>query len=270
MIQKIQEEIKDTLKKLVRMQGDFQKSLDELPAGSLTVRENHNSCYFYHSFRKDGRKANVYLNPRIPEDAFLISQLQHRRFIKKSLPALNNNILVLEKALEKLLPFVPEQIIQNLPQAYQEGKEETALWLPSDPFLADWVRQDYEKNSFRPEDLVHETLCGIKARSKSEAMIIDHLSYHQIPFRYDPVITVNEKRHSPDFILLRPRDRKQMYWEHLGRMDDPEYILKNAAKLMDYKEAGIRINDNLILTLEDRTNPLTSREISDTIEAWLL
>lgn len=270
MMQQIQQEIKDTLKQLTRMRDDFQKSLEELPEGNLTMRKNKNACYFYHGFRKNGKKINTYLNPGNASHTLLISQLQYRRFIKKSLPVLDKNIGVLEKALENLLPFDQEKIIKNLQAAYRERQNGNLLWLPPDSFLKEWASQEYEKNTSHPENLIHETLCGIKARSKSEAMIIDHLSYHQIPFHYDPVIAVNGKRYSPDFILLRPRDRKLKYWEHLGRMDDPEYVLKNAVKLMDYKKAGICVNDNLILTLEDRSHPLTSREISDTISACLL
>ena len=270
MIQGIQEELKDALEKLTRMKRDFQKSLSELPEGSLTMRKNKSSCYFYHSFRRNGKKINRYLNQRIPADASLISQLTRRQFIKKSLPILNKNIAVLERALENLLPFEPEQVMKTLSCAYRQGKKGAETWLYPDLFLREWAGREYEKNTSHPENLVHETLCGIKARSKAEAMIIDHLSDYQIPFRYDAVIEINGRRYSPDFILLRPRDRKLRYWEHLGKMEDTEYVLKNASKLMAYKEAGICVNDNLILTFEDRKHPLTSREISDTISTWLL
>lgn len=55
----------------------------------------------------------------------------------------------------------------------------------------------------------------------------------------------------PDFTILRPFDLKIFYWEHLGLIDNPEYLSKQNEKINVYYKHNIREGDNLILTKEE-------------------
>lgn len=258
------------LRQCKQLSEKFHLELERLPRGSLSAIKRGDKTYFYHNFWKDGKRIKLYLTPKRPESAFLIQQLKRRRFIQKSLAILDSDIKLLSGVLKNFRPYNPQDIAETLPKAYQEVPADKDLWLPSEPDLQNWAREPYEKSSFRPETLIHETISGIRVRSKSEAMIADMLFHFQIPFRYEPIIRAANKTYAPDFEILRLRDRQKLYWEHLGLLDKPDYVLENATKLLNYRQAGITAGNNLILTLEDKAHPLTSREILDIIRSRLL
>ncbi len=64
--------------------------------------------------------------------------------------------------------------------------------------------------------------------------------------------------------------RKVVYWEHLGLLDDPEYITRNLEKIDCYEENGIFLGDNLIITRETSEKPLNMKQVRRLIEHYLL
>ena len=66
------------------------------------------------------------------------------------------------------------------------------------------------------------------------------------------------------------RKRKTVYWEHLGKADDPGYIIRNMGKLMDYEKNGLILGDNLILTIETLKRPLDIRIVEEKVRLFLV
>lgn len=264
------EDMKQSLKQLERLSSAFHAELKNLPEGSLSIDQRKGRYYYYHCVWKNGTKRNTYLRPSRSGDAALIDQLKRGRFIRSSLPRIDGNIKALSTALKTFRPYNPKEIEDRFPPAYHGFTADNRSWLAQEPDLRDWARKSYQKNTSHPEGLIHETSSGIFVRSKSESMIANFLSQFQIPFRYEALLTANGNIYAPDFTLFRPRDHREMYWEHLGKMDDPDYVMENAKKLMDYRQEKIALHQNLILTFEDRQRPLTAKEIVDTIYAHLL
>lgn len=262
--------MKATLQQMKRLQISFQKELETLPSGSLYIQNSDSRRYYYYSFQKNGIWHRRMLKQKDAADAALSLQLKRRRFITSSLSVLGKNIAALNHALKNFTPYDPEKISSSLAPAYQDIREDQSFWLPKEPDPRQWAKASYRKSHGHPEHLIHETICGLMVRSKSEAMITDTLTQFGIPFRYEELLEIGEELFSPDFKILRLRDRKFFYWEHFGKMDDPEYAAKAAQKLISYKAAGIHTNHNLILTYEDTAHPLSSREIYDTISGRLL
>ncbi len=261
--------MQNALQQLRHLQKGFKKELENLPKGSLCAKTHKESTYYYHTVWNSKKKSYTYLNPRSLFGATMIQKLFRQRFLRHSLPVLEKNISALSHALKNFQPYDPNEIIEKLPVAYQGIPKGSGIWTSQESDLKTWANDSYPKNTSYSNELIHETLCGIFVRSKSEAMIADLLTHFQIFFRYEPLITANQKTYSPDFIILLPRDHETMYWEHLGQMDNPDYVVKNASKLMDYQKAGININQNLIITMETKSQPLTSKEILNTITARL-
>lgn len=54
----------------------------------------------------------------------------------------------------------------------------------------------------------------------------------------------------PDFTLLDVKHRREIYWEHFGMMDNPEYAYKAVLKLETYMKNGFYPGKNLLLTFE--------------------
>ena len=73
----------------------------------------------------------------------------------------------------------------------------------------------------------------------------------------------------PDFTFLRKRDCKEIYWEHDGRMDDPEYAEKAVRKINSYIANGIFPGDKLIISYETSGVVLNDRVIKMLIKKYI-
>ena len=144
----------------------------------------------------------------------------------------------------------------------------------------------------------YKTLRGEYVGSKSEVIIADRLFVKGIPYHYEiaftPEAIIDKSRPvidetgrllgyeaigfgpdspdtlHPDFYVLNKRTRKAYFWEHLGKMDDPEYCRKNFNRFMRILDAGYVIGEDLLVTHEDSKNPLMTESIDRIIERYLL
>ena len=107
-------------------------------------------------------------------------------------------------------------------------------------------------------------------RSKSEVMIADALEQAGIPYRYECPLQLGRAILHPDFTLLRIADRKHLYWEHLGKMDDPEYVIKNLRRIRLYEQNGIMPGIDLILTMETSWQPMNLSVIKQMIQTYCI
>ncbi len=73
----------------------------------------------------------------------------------------------------------------------------------------------------------------------------------------------------PDFMTLNIQARKEIWWEHLGMMDDPNYVENAIRKIVSYEQNGIFPGENLILTYETKKNPLNQKVIKMMIQRYL-
>ena len=113
-----------------------------------------------------------------------------------------------------------------------------------------------------PEEKVYQTKRGEMVRSKSELLIADLLYEMEIPYRYEPRVRMKGGNYKyPDFLILNRKTRQTIYWEHLGLMDDPDYLNNNLAKILEYGENGICLGKNLMITFETSEHPLNVRWI---------
>ena len=106
-------------------------------------------------------------------------------------------------------------------------------------------------------------------RSKSEVMISNILDEYNIPYLYEKPLRLGEyKVVSPDFTLLDMRTRNEVYLEHLGMMDDMEYLHKNMKKIKAYEDNGYYLGKQLLLTYETSNCPLNLRVVRGMIESY--
>ena len=110
-----------------------------------------------------------------------------------------------------------------------------------------------------------------RVRSKSEVIIADTLARHGIPYRYEyPLELKNDRTVHPDFLCLNVRTRAEFYWEHFGLMDDPDYLERTLLKLKSFAENHIIPGKNLIFTMESAACPLSTRQVENLINEFLL
>lgn len=128
-------------------------------------------------------------------------------------------------------------------------------------YLNNWKNQEYEVLAFKDNYPEYYTRKGIRVRSKSEVIIADTLDEMEIPFLYEKPLKLNSGIVHPDFTLLNIRERRELYWEHLGMMDDIDYRNNALIKIRNYESSGIYQHDCLILTFETSKYPLNTKEI---------
>lgn len=132
----------------------------------------------------------------------------------------------------------------------------SGVYVPLKQELDEWVNASYTNNPKEPQKLIHKTIPGILVRSKSEALIINALFGHKIPFRYECLLQIQNVSIYPDFTIRHPVTGEVYYWEHFGMMDNENYAHNVYSKLQLYQSAGIIPSMQLLTTFETRQNPL--------------
>lgn len=112
-----------------------------------------------------------------------------------------------------------------------------------------WSLVEGQKNSFplQNRELVFDS---VHYRSKSEMLIALTLQNWNIEFKSEVQLDCNGRKRFPDFTMVRPRDRKILYLEHVGLTGDEGYVDDLYMKLQDYHNIGLYLWDNLILTFD--------------------
>ena len=90
-------------------------------------------------------------------------------------------------------------------------------------------------------------------------IIADRLYLNGIPYKYECPIKVGDEIIHPDFTILRISDRKILYLEHCGMLDDPKYADDLVRRASLYALEGIVMGDRLFYTFESSKTPLDVR-----------
>ena len=136
-------------------------------------------------------------------------------------------------------------------------------------YAAWWAGQPYERKTLNKDVPFIRTERGEEVRSKSEMIIADLLYQLHIPYKYEcPVRLQGLGVVHPDFTILNMRTRKEILWEHCGRMDDPDYLYKAYERQAAYTKNGYFQGKNIIYTFETDKMPLNSRMVRSYIEEY--
>ncbi len=111
-----------------------------------------------------------------------------------------------------------------------------------------------------PERLIHRTKTGVLVRSKSEVIIANILTDLGISYEYEkPLYSKSDSKdfRLPDFTIKY--EGEELYWEHLGMLEIPEYKKDWESKKKWYKENNYI--DKLIVTRDQPDGGIDSEEI---------
>ena len=247
-LEKREKELNDILK-------ESDNRLKKLPTGKLKVINKNGRSYYY--LRKDGKDSvGKYISRNNIDKAKKIAQRDYELMVRKAVIKEMDAISLYSKAM-------PEQTYEDVYDKLIYGRKilVTPHFIPEEP---------YEKLYFEEDTAEHFTDRGERVRSKSEVIIANALNQVGIPYKYECPAYLGKKKIYPDFTIMKMPGRKEIYWEHLGMLDDPSYLSKNLDKLESYEENGIFLGDNLILTRETSDSPLNTKQVWRTIEHYLL
>lgn len=238
----------------------LQSQLKQFPDGKLICARNDDHYKWYHS---DG-KVRTYI-PK--ENRHLAEQLAAKKYLTLQL-----NETIQEKcAIEFYLRHAKtDQNIQKLTEHPEYQKLLSSFFKPLSQELTEWVQAPFERPLKYLEQLTQKSISGHMVRSKSEALIDTVLYINKIPFRYECALKLDETTIYPDFTIRHPRTGKLYYWEHFGRMDDPNYRRKVFAKQQLYADHNIIPSIQLISTYETREQPLNMEFVENLIHYYFL
>ena len=232
----------DYLKSLIKRK---QEAIKIAPRGFLRISKSKSRTQYYH--RMDNKDKNgIYLKKSEKGRIVSIAQKEYdRRVLKAAEEEL--------KVLERFGRQYPLHIAEEQYELMSEG----------------WRELPLSKVEGKKAEFITER--GEYVRSKSEVLIANYLYRHKIPYRYE--YPINLKRIGtvhPDFIILNVRLRKEVIWEHLGRMDKEDYARDNVFRLNCYQATGYFLGDNLIVTMETNDLPINLNIVKEMVNRYCL
>ena len=259
-VRKLEQE-RQYLQKIIRYaEGKIAKA----PPGSVQVKRHSNGAQFFYR-TEPSQKNGVYIPA---SERKLAIDLVQKRYLEQVLKAAEKQL----KAMDRFLSVYDANAIRQvytkegfLRQNYLEPIE-----LPDEEFRTAWQEQHYEGKEILEGVPEHYTRKGERVRSKSEVLIADALYGLGIPYRYECPLKLRQRVIHPDFTILRMSDRKELYWEHLGMMDDTEYRNHAMQRIQEYEANGIYPGEDLIVSAETMRFPLNRKIVEGMIRRYIL
>lgn len=123
------------------------------------------------------------------------------------------------------------------------------------------------KNAYFEESLIHMTLKGHLARSKSEVIIANMLFEANIPYDYERELKWdNGDKLLPDFIIEDAESGICFYWEHCGMLGNRGYKKRWEEKKKIYASHGIVEGENLIVSEDSLDGGIDSIKLKHIID----
>lgn len=237
------------------------KNLKNAPKGVLRCARNGNVWHYF--LRESGEKGNGKYLDKSQEK--LIKKLAKKKYLLQVEEKAEKELLSVSKLIKQYESGKAEDVYSNFPEGIQNVV--TPISLTDEQFVEKWLKTEYPKNDFYEDVKTFTTVSGEKMRSKSEAMIANMLVKNNIPYLYEkPLELQGLGTIYPDFTLLDLENRREIYWEHMGMMDDSNYSERATQKIDSYASNGIFPGERLILTFESKKNPINI----DNVEKMIL
>ena len=265
-------QIEKRLADLQKILAAKKKSYEKAPQGRIRISQNGGHPEYY-LVTETGSLRGKYL-PHSQET--LARQLAQKDYDARLIKQLQKEIDTLQNYLKHA---GGGRAISELYDSLCPARRAliTPVTLTDEQYAANWQEVSWAGRPFSPDTPLLLTARGERVRSKSEVIIADTLFRHKIPYRYEYPLQVHRTSGSggtitlhPDFLCLNTRTRTELYWEHFGLMDDPDYSANAAGKLRLYTENGILSGRDLIITMETQREPLSTRSIEKLIEGFLI
>ena len=234
-----------------------EKKIRSFPDGRIKIKKRKSGVYYYLSTGEN--------NDRLlsESDRELIGALIQKSYLKKTLISMKKELKSIIM-LQKVCPETKAEEIYDQLSAERRTFVKPII-LGEEAYIQKWLETPYDHKPFKKNAPGFLTLKGERVRSKSEIIIADRLYANGIPYKYECPILVGGEIFHPDFTILRMSDRKILYHEHCGRMDEPGYTEDMVDRVNKYNEEGIIQGDRLFLSFETSDKPLDARVIDNLI-----
>ena len=225
--------------------------------------------------RMSVKKNQIYLVQKNSKEKYLTAKQHVYAEQIATFEYLNEVLKNIDRELKQIDSFLrkrsssPEDYYESLSKGRQ--KLIVPIRLTDEQYVESWLNEPYEGSSVPFGDTEFYTGKEERVRSKSEILIANALAKHNVPYKYEyPVFTEELGVIHPDFTALNVKKRKQLYWEHLGKMDDESYVRDNTYRINVYEKNGMFLGDDLIITWETVKMSLDVKLVDQLIRHYLL
>ena len=253
---------KQFLENLIR---EKTQAVQNAPSGKLRIDWRNGKPQFYYRSSKETREGK-YISKNKYEQAKALAQ---RDYDEKVLRAALQERDILDKVLERF----PKNSVDEIYGLLSEYRQEMVIPVEKTDsvYIEEWNAREFTGKGFAPNDPELITDRGERVRSKSELIIANILYQEKIPYRYEYPVTLRGRGMVyPDFTVLNVRRRKELIWEHQGRMDDPVYADHAVMKVQSFILNGYYPGENLILSAETSKRPLNVKIVKTLIRRYCM
>lgn len=218
----------------------------------------------YQYYKKDANGI-CYIKAKDIEDVKKKVQLEYDQKVLKVAENEYKKIVSLLNAYGK---GCPEDIYGMMPVGKQLLID--PIKISDKEYIKRWNEATYEALGFRENAPEYYSSKGERMRSKSEVIIANLLDKLKLNYKYEkPLMLRHIGTVHPDFTILDVRNRREIYLEHLGMLDDQSYRNNAIMKIRDYESSGYYIGDSLIVTAESLNCPLDIKSVERKIRHTL-
>ena len=244
---KLREIIKTRIDQASRKVEELQRELRAMPPGCLAAdKRGSHWAYRIRGYDPNDRTQTKYVSVK---DARTLKMHARKKYVPRLIKALNDEIDSLSEACRGLDHDARYRAYEDLPDGIR--RLFTPDFIRPEHLCEEWSLQDHPQHTGHHENLIFETSRGDMVRSKTEVIIADMLYSNDIAYRYEQEVSLGPGYIChPDFTIMRKSDAKIFYWEHFGRLTDPQYAEEFVTKLNMYARAGITTADDLLITWE--------------------
>lgn len=261
----LRQQLEKEQQRLAAIADSARRGLKDAPEGTLRLGKSQGCIQYYHC--KEGAPQNGSYIPK--KELKLVKELAQKSYEEKVLRYSEKT----EAKIRRLLKNFEDNKIEKIYMS--EHPERQSLINPVESTyqqrLDKWMATPFEGKGFAEDSPVILTNAGVRVRSKSEKIIADYLESVGIVYKYE--YPLNLKSYGtiyPDFTFLSRRNGQEIYWEHEGMMDNPDYARTAVKKIELYEKNGIFPGEKLILTFESSSSIISSKLIKTLTNKYLL
>ena len=260
-MEKIKVTLDERIQFLLQLKREKEIALKNAPEGHLRISQSGSKVQYYKRINPKDFNGK-YLNDG---EIQIAGKLAQKDYDRKILRAVEQELKAIQKFMAAYPVKNPEQIYEGL------HKERQKLIVPiretDEEYISRWETVKYQRKEFYNDSPEFYTAKGERVRSKSEVIIADTLGREGIPYRCEyPVYIKGIGIFYPDFMILDVKKRREIIWEHFGKMDELEYVQNFVSKINYYERNGYFLGDNLICTFETYVKPLNPKVVKSIVE----
>lgn len=244
-------------KELGKLKKECENIVDKTPSGAVQVFQKNGRYQYYHYYKKGMQNYRKYINK---QNRSLAYDLARGDYLKKVIECVDEQLKVIQISKEQLQKSDVNSVYDNLNEHRKHLVK--PIRLTDEEYIRNWIDNvGSQMNPFPIESELYSKN-GEHVRSKSEKIIADELNMMGVPYRYEAALQLKDGMVVyPDFTILNIKTRQTWYMEHLGMLDDEDYLQHTFQKIDRYIQNGIIPGKNLIITYEKSNAPLNTKNL---------